>query len=601
MDYKKILLPLVLLVLLTVTVSAVSAADIANDTTVSNDASNLAINDVSTVSASQSYNITAGSNTSTIQGVIDNANAGDSIQFAAGDYKDIDQVNITKQLYISGAGNNQTNIYGLGDGNSNSIFNIIAGNTTTPDGTTISGISFHMTQNNASEANDNGYGIYSNSVKDIAISNCSFYNGASGVYFGRCTNCLVTNCYFTGVTEKITHDGNKEKGDKAVNIMGGNNITIQNSVVEGNVLDAISVASNAQYVQVINNYFYNASYGMYFGGGVGYITVKGNTFDSGIADAISLTKSATTTTIINNTFKNLKVNQWGSTVIYSEASNTAHGYPSPIGNRTITNNIFSAAEGQDPAQITAFEIYNKATSLDVTGAITLANNAYNNVTPYKYFQADWEGNSTNGTVIITNPYSNTKLTAENFTETYGDGQNFTATLTDSNGYYVVGQHIALNLSRNGQSKVYWATTDENGQIQLPINLYIGDYTVTYSFAGNTKYNASMGTANIVVKAPENKTVTVLTVNNLTEVYGAAQNLTGTLTANGGALVGQHVAIKLTNSNGQSKVYWRTTDTTGSYQIPIELYAGSYTVNVSYEGTSYYTSSAVDGTITVTNA
>ena len=51
MDYKKILLPLVLLVLLTVTVSAVSAADIANDTTVSNDASNLAINDVSTVSA----------------------------------------------------------------------------------------------------------------------------------------------------------------------------------------------------------------------------------------------------------------------------------------------------------------------------------------------------------------------------------------------------------------------------------------------------------------------------------------------------------------------------------------------------------------------
>ena len=563
MDYKKILLPLVLLVLLTVTVSAVSAADIANDTTVSNDASNLAINDVSTVSASQSYNITSGSNTSTIQGVIDNANAGDSIQFAAGDYKDIDQVNITKQLYISGAGNNQTNIYGLGDGNSNSIFNIIAGNTTTPDGTTISGISFHMTQNNASEANDNGYGIYSNSVKDIAISNCSFYNGASGVYFGRCTNCLVTNCYFTGVTEKITHDGNKEKGDKAVNIMGGNNITIQNSVVEGNVLDAISVASNAQYVQVINNYFYNASYGMYFGGGVGYITVKGNTFDSGIADAISLTKSATTTTIINNTFKNLKVNQWGSTVIYSEASNTAHGYPSPIGNITITNNIFSAAEGQD--------------------------------------QADWEGNSTNGTVIITNPYSNTKLTAENFTETYGDGQNFTATLTDSNGYYVVGQHIALNLSRNGQSKVYWATTDENGQIQLPINLYIGDYTVTYSFAGNTKYNASMGTANIVVKAPENKTVTVLTVNNLTEVYGAAQNLTGTLTANGGALVGQHVAIKLTNSNGQSKVYWRTTDTTGSYQIPIELYAGSYTVNVSYEGTSYYTSSAVDGTITVTNA
>lgn len=67
--------------------------------------------------------------------------------------------------------------------------------------------------------------------------------------FGKCTNCLVTNCYFTGVTEKITHDGTKEKGDKAINIMGGNNITISNNYVEGNVLDAISVASNAQYVK----------------------------------------------------------------------------------------------------------------------------------------------------------------------------------------------------------------------------------------------------------------------------------------------------------------------------------------------------------------
>ena len=36
------------------------------------------------------------------------------------------------------------------------------------------GISFHMTQNNASEANDNGYGIYSNSVKDIAFLTVPF-------------------------------------------------------------------------------------------------------------------------------------------------------------------------------------------------------------------------------------------------------------------------------------------------------------------------------------------------------------------------------------------------------------------------------------------
>ena len=49
MDYKKILLPLVLLVLLTVAVSTVSAADVADNSTVSlaDSSSNSAINDVS--------------------------------------------------------------------------------------------------------------------------------------------------------------------------------------------------------------------------------------------------------------------------------------------------------------------------------------------------------------------------------------------------------------------------------------------------------------------------------------------------------------------------------------------------------------------------
>lgn len=598
MDYKKILLPLVLLVLLTVAVSAVSAAD--NSTVSLSDNSNSANSVLQVNATTTTHNISAGSDTDTIQGVINNATAGDTVYFQAGTYKDINGVNITKQLNIVGAGENQTNIYGSGDGKSNVIFNVVADNLTSPDGTTITGISFFMQQNNASKANDNGYGISNQNVKNIAISNCAFYNGSAGIYFARCTNCNVTECYFTGVTEAITHDGTKERGTKAINIMGGNNITVSNNYVGGNVLDAVSVASNAQYINVIDNYFYNASYGMFFGGGVGYITIKDNTFDNGIADAISLTKSSTTTTITNNTFKNLKVNKWTSTVIYSEAANDAHGYPSPIGNITITNNTFEVANNQDASKITAYEIYNNGNYLSVTGAIVLDNNTYNNVTPYKYFQSNW-GNANNGTVIITPRSGNTEISAENFTEVYGDGQNFTATLKDAKGNVIVGQHIELNLTRlNSWSKIYWATTDTNGQIQLPINLAVGKYTIKCTFAGNDNYNLSSDIASITVTAPENKTISVLTVNNLTKVQGTVENLTGKLTANGSPIIGQHIELKLTRiSSGQSKVYWRTTDTNGEYQIPIELNSGEFTMTATYAGTSIYSSSTAEGTIKVT--
>ena len=185
MNYKKIMLPLVMIALLAISISAVSAAD---------------------------HTINAGANTTEIQGVIDNAAAGDSVTFQAGEYKDIDNVQITKNLTITGAGDS-TKIYGLGDGQSNVIFKVVAGEDTEPTGTTIKGIAFYMMQDNASKANDNGYGIQLSSVSDITIDDCSFYNGSAGVYVQRSTNTIIKDCYFTGITEAITHNGTKEYGN----------------------------------------------------------------------------------------------------------------------------------------------------------------------------------------------------------------------------------------------------------------------------------------------------------------------------------------------------------------------------------------------------
>ena len=66
------------------------------------------------------------------------------------------------------------------------------------------------------------------------------------------------------------------------------------------------------------------------------------------------------------------------------------------------------------------------------------------------------------------------------------------------------------------------------------------------------------------------------------------------------LIGQHIALNLTRlSNGQSKVYWVTTDTDGAFQLAINLGIGEYSAKCSYTGTSTYQPSTASNTITVT--
>ncbi|WP_413823899.1 carboxypeptidase-like regulatory domain-containing protein, partial [Methanobrevibacter sp. UBA337] len=92
--------------------------------------------------------------------------------------------------------------------------------------------------------------------------------------------------------------------------------------------------------------------------------------------------------------------------------------------------------------------------------------------------------------------------ADKFNETYGAGQNFTGKLLDANNRPLIGQHVALKLTRlsDGASKVYWATTDTDGAYQLQINLYAGEYTAHCSYDGTSRYEASTAYNTITVTA-----------------------------------------------------------------------------------------------------
>ena len=222
-------------------------------------------------------------------------------------------------------------------------------------------------------------------------------------------------------------------------------------------------------------------------------------------------------------------------------------------------------------------------------------------------------NGTAPTPVVGNVTTNLTINT-NFTEAYGQGLNLTGKLTDANGNPIVGQHIALNLTNptTGASKIYWVTTDTNGEYQLQINLFAGSYTASASFGGfttadNKTYYLPSGPANGTITVTngtepvDNRTATVLAFSNFTEKYGQALNFTGTLkTTDGTPIVGQKLNMVLSNAAGQSKLYWRTTDTNGEVQLPIELFAGDYTFKCYFEGDStYQPSNNQTGSITVT--
>ena len=229
--------------------------------------------------------VDSGMTNAQIQAKIDGANSGDTISFASGNYKDIN-LTINKTLNLIGNGAvinsiNESNIV---------IFNITS-NGNDASGTTVQGFEFNLL--NSSSSSSTGYAINLDSVSNVVIKNVTSHNGKSAVYNYVASNTLIENCTFDDIYNKTD----------AVNIMGGDNITIKNSTLTGG-RDAVSMASGASNINVIGNTFLNNQYGAFWGGGLSNITIANNLFNSWSGEALGLEKSTSSTSIINNTFIN---------------------------------------------------------------------------------------------------------------------------------------------------------------------------------------------------------------------------------------------------------------------------------------------------------
>ena len=282
---SKLILSFILVVLIALTVSTVSAADLASDDVAISDMSDdtIAASDSEGEIVSATIDVTKNgteSDYATITNAINSASEGDTINL--GENKEYDVSNntiIINKKNITFSGKNVT-IKGTGDGNG--IVNVVSEGSNS----TVSGIKFINTQANTQYTNANtlkGWGLFlGRGTTDVNVINCSFIDFNHGVRIQGGSNFnIIQNCYFTGAATQVTNNGNKEQGTKAIGIMGSKGTKVINNIFNGTVLDGVSVAGGSTGTYIYNNTFINNAYSIYFGGAstAGSI-ITNNTFNN---------------------------------------------------------------------------------------------------------------------------------------------------------------------------------------------------------------------------------------------------------------------------------------------------------------------------------
>ena len=321
------------------------------------------------------------------------------------------------------------------------------------------------------------------------------------------------------------------------------------------------------------------SYDVYYtyNGDNTYRNVSGSSPISVVTPTVSKTN-----TIING--KNLTVYTNYENILYNITLLDASGNP------VSDKNIFVSINGL------SFEI---VTNEKGVASLYLPNGYSAGTYSITYnFKGDSTYNSCQGTnSFIVNNYNTNKtdtvLTADNISMIQNDGTNVSVILTDINGKVLIGQHICITFSVGTNSKDYYATTDNAGKATLPIGLTKGEYTVKYSFTGNSNYNPSSVVIDLTISAP--KTPTLIQSSNLTMYQGSGQSYTLTLIdIYGNTIANKEMLIVFTKASGQKFNYTYTTDENGIINIPIGLAVGTYTIQGFYSGDSVY--SACNGDI-----
>ena len=595
---KKILMSCLLILLVAISVSAVSAAD---------DAAAVGAEDGKII-------IVDGDDDVAVSTAMANATDGDTIMLGDTGYTFNNPITVDKELVFLGEG---AIIYANGSQMPDGVFEVEA----TGAGTIFQGITFvniddednYLYKYNGmidakgkSVKTSVGIAIDLYSGADyVVIDDCTFQNWYNvGVSINSANYATVSNSQFYGGSATFINnipDGPKDRGTYHISVMSSQGTTVDNCLFAGTVCDGVSVAGGSYDSTIINNMFQFNAFSIYFGGkstegtlianntfiNCGWFTSDVYTADgtNGTVDfqdlpVISVQKSSDTFEIIDNTFYARN----GNMLIKALEGSTAHGGASNIGNITITDNTVLPMDEYDPGFekvvmgsvfLTYLETYNDV--ITPTGAIDIANNTLNGARAAVYWTQKWGDDL--GDIHIVAAQVPTTIAITSLRDSTIKGA-----LKDFNGKGIAGQTISF------------ATDLFNGEVETEFDgsfIIEGVYDiVVLSFEDIDNY---IGTTATVDVAPADVHDTFFAVNNIYADYDNVELvavLVDGLTRE--VIAGANVTFVI---NGG--LYSATTDDAGmATAVPETLNPGDYSATVVYGGDENYNGCDEEFNVTV---
>ena len=396
--------------------------------------------------------------------------------------------------------------------------------------------------------------------------------------------------------------------------MGSHDITVTNCVFEGPVLDGISIASNSGNNIMTGNTFIGNAYAIYFGGAStqGCVIADNKFINCGFnknneseilfnnLPVISTQKAANGYVIANNYFEMID----GTLPMKAESGNTAHGYPSAIGDINITGNTINATGSADVSKVTFIEILSNSGPLSPYAPIAITDNVITEgARLVKVTYANWAElpssiggqafsgavdiwynawNATNGVII---PASEKIGSAIQIVDMDTDAGTITVKLIDGYGVAIDKEEIAYTIA-GGEEQ---SGVTEDGLLTINVDK---NGLVSFAFAETNKYKGSAAE----IKFAFSKKITKLTATAKTYLITAkTKSISATLKDENGVVL----ANKKVSFTVNGKTYTATTNANGVATVKVSLTtAKAYAVTIKYAGEDKYGAASVSSKITV---
>ena len=598
MNNKKILISFLLVVLMAISLSAVSAAEdvdeVASDDILAADDSVEVLSEVQ-----QPTNNTVDA----IDTAINNANEGDTVDLSNHAEYDFGNKTITiskDNLLIKG--NGTTVIKGHGDsGKNTAMFVVKSKNIVFQD---LVFIDTHPKNNLTYGGSTNGVAIRAQGATNTTVKDCSFTDFDQAIRVQASNDALIENNKFNGgYTTALINDPtmNAETGSKAVSVGGSRNLIIRNNIFDGPMLDGLSLFGGSGGNNLIEgNTFIDNAYAIYFGGAstkgsvlfnntfinCGSFNRDGKNFTA--LPIISIQKSSDGIAIKNNTFNVIDDN----IIIAGEAGNEAHGAPTKMGNVNITGNIITPLDSAvDVSSVTLLNVLVRdGDSFEMDEAIIVKDNTFPN--GVKGISVNFDGHeifTADESVINQTLYPatlyDTSIQVEDVTVTAGQSVDLKMTLKDSNNNTLRGKTLMIVID----GKMVSVSTDSNGVATYSfVENAAGTKYVTISYLGEGSiYKASVATAMVTVNAkpapPVVKKATTLTAKKATLKVKKAKKIKVTLKSQGKAVSGKTVTIKVNKKTFKAK-----TNSKGVATIKVKVTKkGKFNAVIKFAGDSAY--------------